>query len=83
MCYSLSSVPASHHEFCDAVCQSLYEGSISRKKGGFIEPQYIYADGTASENGEKYVAERLPASWKVHFDFGEGVVHRVTIQLPE
>jgi len=83
MCYSLASLPADTHEFADKVCQSLYEGSISRKKGGFVEPEYIYADGTLSENGEKYTAERLPASWKVYFDFGRGVVHRVTILLPE
>jgi hypothetical protein len=83
MCYSLSSIPADKHEFADAVCQSLYEGSIARKKGGFIEPECIYADGTESPNGEKYAAERFPASWKVHFDFGRGVVHRVTILLPE
>lgn len=83
MCYSVASLPSDKREFGEMVCKSLYEGSIARKKGGFIEPEYIYADGTLSENGEKYVAERLYASWKVHFDFGRGVVHRVTIQLPE
>lgn len=83
MAYNVSKIPAAHREFASQVCKSLWEGSVGRQKGGFIEPEYIYADGTESPNGEKYVAERLMCSWKVHFDFSKGTVHRVSIELPD
>lgn len=83
MSFVLSSIPAANHDYAQQVCQSIWEGSVGRITSGAIEPEYIYADGTLSPNGEKYVAERFPCSWMVHFDFGKGVVHRVRIQLPD
>ena len=83
MSYSLASIPAAHHDFAAGVCQSLWEDSVRRKASGFIEPEAVYADGSLSPNGEKYAAERFPASWMVHFDFGKGKVHRVRVYLPE
>lgn len=83
MAYSLSSIPATHREFADMACRSVWEGSVKGMANGRIEPEYIYADGTLSPNGEKYVAQRCACSWLMHFDFSEGVVHRISVELPE
>lgn len=83
MAFCVNSIPADDRDFARKACQFLWEGSVSRMKSGTIEPEYIYADGTLSPNGEKYVAERHYCSWLVHFDFGKGKVHRIRIQLPE
>lgn len=83
MSFSVASLPSVHQEFAAKVCQSIYDGSIARLKGDFVEPTLILADGTESPNNERYIAERLYCSWKLYFDFKEGKVYRVSIQLPD
>lgn len=43
---------------------------------------HVYGDGTASPNGEKFVAELLGHSFNVTFDFGVGRLYRTSCQLP-
>lgn len=43
---------------------------------------FVYGDGTASPNGEKFVAELLGHSFNVTFDFNVGRLYRTSCQLP-
>jgi hypothetical protein len=84
MAFCVNSIPdPDNRDFARQACQSIWEASIGRSETGTIEPSYLYADGTLSPNGEKYVAQRLYCSWMVHFDFSKGTVHRIRIQLPD
>lgn len=48
----------------------------------------IMGDGSASPNGEKFVAQRIGCSWTCIFDFGpgaligEGGCYETSVQLP-
>lgn len=43
---------------------------------------FVLGDGSASPNGEKFVAELLGHSFNLTFDFGVGRLYRTSCQLP-
>lgn len=43
---------------------------------------HVLGDGTASPNGEKFIATLLGHSFEVVFDFGVGRLYRTACQLP-
>jgi hypothetical protein len=76
MSVSFDQLSACEQEFVQRVCDGLWNQ--------FLDPAvlYVYGDGSASPNGEKFAAALQGAQVLAYFDFNKGFVYKTAIQLP-